>query len=230
MELKENERIDDLQLNNLKIIQNSKEFCFGIDSVLLSDFAKRAKKTKKVVDLCTGNGVIAILLSSKIDAENIVGVEIQEYSAELARRSIELNNLQEKIQIINKDLNYLKEEIESGTIDLVTVNPPYKPRNSGIINEKDSKTIARHEISCTLEDIIREASRELNFGGSICLVHKVERLADILVYLRKYDLEAKRMQFVYPKVGEGANLVLVEGVKGRKTIFKYGGANLCVQR
>ena len=216
MILKENERIDDLQLNNLKIIQNSKEFCFGIDSVLLSDFAKRAKKTKKVVDLCTGNGVIAILLSAKIDAESIVGVEIQEYSAELANRSIELNNLQDKITIINKDLKNIKQDIPSGSIDLCTCNPPYKPKNSGIINEKDSKTIARHEISCTLEDIIKEASRELNFGGSLCMVHKVERMTDIFYYLRKHNLEPKRMQLIYPKVGESANLVLIEGIKGGK--------------
>ena len=217
MKLKQNERIDDLQLNNLKIIQNSKEFCFGIDSVLLSDFAMRAKKYKKVVDLCSGNAVIAILLSAKLPkAKEIIGVEIQEYSAELANRSIELNNLQDKIQIINKDLLKIKKDIQSGSVDLVVCNPPYKPKGSGIINEKDSKTIARHEISCTLEDIIKEASRELNFGGSFCMVHKVERMTDIFCYLRKHGLEPKRMRLIYPQVDEPANLVLIEGIKGGK--------------
>ncbi len=217
MELKSNERIDDLQLDNLKIIQNAKEFCFGIDSVLLSDFAKGAKKHKNVVDLCTGNGIIAILLSSKLPkAKSIIGVEIQEYSAELARRSLELNGLQEKITIINKDLKKIKSDIQSGSVDLVICNPPYKPKGSGIINEKDSKTIARHEISCTLEDIVKEASRELNFGGSFCMVHKVERMTDIFYYFRKHELEPKRMRLVYPKFGEPANLVLVEGIKGGK--------------
>ena len=217
MELKSNERIDDLQLNNLKIIQNSKEFCFGIDSVLLSDFAMRAKKHKKVIDLCTGNGVIAILLSAKLPkAKEIIGVEIQEYSAELANRSVELNKLQNKITIINKDLLKIKKDIEAGSVDLVVCNPPYKPKGSGIINEKDSKTIARHEISCTLEDIIKEASRELNFGGSFCMVHKVERMTDIFCNLRKHGLEPKRMRLIYPKMGESANLVLIEGIKGGK--------------
>ena len=217
MKLKSNERIDDLQLNNLKIIQNSKEFCFGIDSVLLSDFAKGAKKQKKVVDLCTGNGVIAILLSAKLpNAKEIIGVEIQEYSVELANRSVEMNDLQDKIKIINKDLLKVKKDIQAGSVDLVVCNPPYKPKGSGIINEKDSKTIARHEISCTLEDIVKEASRELNFGGSFCMVHKVERMTDIFYLLRKHGLEPKRMRLIYPQVGEPANLVLIEGVKGGK--------------
>ena len=217
MKLNENERIDDLQLNNLKIIQNSKEFCFGIDSVLLSDFAMRAKKCKKVVDLCTGNGIIAILVSAKLPkAKEIIGVELQEYSCELANRSIELNNLQDKITIINKDLLKIKKDIQAGSVDLVVCNPPYKPKGSGIINEKDSKTIARHEISCTLEDIIKEASRELNFGGSFCMVHKVERMTDIFCNMRKHGLEPKRMRLVYPKVGEPANLVLIEGIKQGK--------------
>ena len=217
MKLNPNERIDDLQLNNLKIIQNSKEFCFGIDSVLLSDFAMRSKKHKKVVDLCTGNGVIAILLSSKLPkAKEIIGVEIQKYSAELANRSVELNNLQNKIVILNKDLTKIKKEIIAGSVDLVVCNPPYKPKGSGIINEKDSKTIARHEISCTLEDIIKEASRELNFGGSLCMVHKVERMTDIFCHLRKHGLEPKRMRLIYPRINEPANLVLIEGIKGGK--------------
>jgi len=220
MELKEFERIDDLQCNGLKIIQNEKEFCFGIDAVLLSDFAKKTKKNAKIVDLCTGTGIIAILLSAKTSAKHIIGVEIQEHIAEMAQRSVEMNNLADKIDIINEDLMNLKNMIVAGSIDTVTVNPPYKPKNSGVINEKDTKNIARHEISCTLEDIIKESSRLLNTGGNLCLVHKVERLADIFVLLRKYNLEPKRMRLVYSKVNEPATLVLIEGVKGGKPFLK----------
>ena len=220
MELKENERIDDLQCNGLKIIQNKKEFCFGIDAVLLSDFAKRIKKNGKLVDLCTGTGVIAILLSAKSDAEKIIAVEIQEHIAEMATRSVKMNGLENKISILHKDLKDLKEQIVAGSIDTVTVNPPYKPKNAGIINEKDTKTIARHEISCTLEDIVKESARLLNTGGNLCMVHKVERLVDICVLFRKYNLEPKRIRFVYSKQGEAATLVLVEGIKGGKPFLK----------
>ena len=220
MELKEFERIDDLQCNGLKIIQNEKEFCFGIDAVLLSDFAKKTKKNAKIVDLCTGTGIIAILLSAKTSAKHILGVEIQEHIAEMAQRSVEMNNLTDKIEIINDDLMNLKNTIVAGSIDTVTVNPPYKPKNSGVINERDTKTIARHEISCTLEDIIKESSRLLNTGGNLCMVHKVERMADIFVLLRKHKLEPKRMRLVYSKVNEPATLVLIEGVKGGKPFLK----------
>lgn len=220
MELKENERIDDLQCKGLQIIQNKKEFCFGIDAVLLSDFAKKIKKNGKVVDLCTGTGVIAILLTAKSDAEKIWGVEIQEHIAEMATRSVKMNGLEEKVEIIHQDLTKLKEQIVSGTIDTVTVNPPYKPKNSGIINEKDTKTIARHEISCTLEDIIKESARLLNTGGNLCMVHKVERMVDIFVLFRKYKLEPKRLRLVYSKKDEPATLVLVEGIKGGKPFLK----------
>lgn len=220
MELKENERIDDLQCKGLKIIQNKKEFCFGIDAVLLSDFAKKTKKNAKVIDLCTGTGIIAILLSAKSDAQHITGVEIQSHIAEMASRSVEMNNLSNKIEILNENLINLKDKITAGSIDTITVNPPYKPKNSGVINEKDSKTIARHEISCTLEDIIKESARLLNTGGNLCMVHKVERIVDIMVLFRKYKLEPKRMQLVYSKFGEPATLVLVEGIKGGKPFLK----------
>lgn len=220
MELKENERIDDLQCNGLQIIQNKKEFCFGIDAVLLSDFAKKTKMNAKVVDLCTGTGVIAILLTAKSDAAKIWGVEIQEHIAEMATRSVKMNELEEKVEIIHQDLTKLKDQIVSGTIDTVTVNPPYKPKNSGIINEKDTKTIARHEISCTLEDIIKESARLLNTGGNLCMVHKVERMVDIFVLFRKYKLEPKRMRLVYSKKDEPATLVLVEGIKCGKPFLK----------
>lgn len=220
MELKENERIDDLQCKGLKIIQNKKEFCFGIDAVLLSDFAKKVKKNGTLVDLCTGTGVIAILLSAKSETKKIYGVEIQSHIAEMATRSVKMNGLENKIMIIHKDLKDLKDQIIAGSIDTVTVNPPYKPRNAGIINEKDTKTIARHEISCTLEDIVKESARLLNTGGNLCMVHKVERLVDLCVLFRKYQLEPKRMRFVYSRQGEAPTLVLIEGIKGGKPFLK----------
>jgi tRNA1Val (adenine37-N6)-methyltransferase len=161
MELKDNERIDDLQYKDLKIIQNKKGFCFGIDAVLLSDFAKKMRKDSVAVDMCSGTGIIAILLSGKTDVKKFYSVEIQTEVAEMSKRSVELNGLEDRITIINDDINKVKDKIKSGTIDYITVNPPYKAKGSGLINEKDTKTISRHEISCTLEDIVREASRML---------------------------------------------------------------------
>lgn len=220
MELKNNERIDDLQYKGLKIIQNEKDFCFGIDAVLLSDFAKGIKDGSNVVDLCTGNGIIAILLSGKTNAKEIVGVEIQEHVAEMANRSVEMNNIQDRVKIINEDLTKLKEKIKAGTVDAITVNPPYKAKNSGLINERDTKTIARHEISCTLEDIIIEASRELKSSGNLYMIHKTERLVDILSLMRKHNIEPKRIRFIHPNVNEAPNLVLVEGLRSGKAFLK----------
>ena len=220
MELKNNERIDDLQYKGLKIIQNEKDFCFGIDAVLLSDFAKGIKDGSNVVDLCTGNGIIAILLSGKTNAKEIVGVEIQEHVAEMANRSVEMNNIQDRVKIINEDLTKLKEKIKAGTVDAITVNPPYKAKNSGLINERDTKTIARHEISCTLEDIIIEAARELKSSGNLYMIHKTERLVDILSLMRKHNIEPKRIRFIHPNVNEAPNLVLVEGLRSSKAFLK----------
>ena len=220
MELINNERIDDLQYKGLKIIQNEKDFCFGIDAVLLSDFAKGIKDGSNVVDLCTGNGIIAILLSGKTNAKEIVGVEIQEHVAEMANRSVEMNNIQDRVKIINEDLTKLKEKIKAGTVDAITVNPPYKAKNSGLINERDTKTIARHEISCTLEDIIIEAARELKSSGNLYMIHKTERLVDILSLMRKHNIEPKRIRFIHPNVNEAPNLVLVEGLRCGKAFLK----------
>lgn len=213
METKIGERIDDLQFKGLKVIQNEKGFCFGIDAVLLSDFAKNMKRYDKVVDLCTGTGVIAILLSGKTKAKEIIGVEIQKESAEMAERSVRLNHLENKIKIINEDLKNLSDKIQSGTIDAVTVNPPYTKAGSGIINEKNSLMIARHEICCTLEDVVKESSRILKTNGEFFMVHKPERLVDIFCIMRKYKLEPKRIRFIHPELGKAPNLVLIEGVR-----------------
>lgn len=220
MELKEDERIDDLQLNGLKIIQNKNWFCFGIDAVLLSDFSKQIKKDAIVVDLCSGNGIIPILLSEKTKTSKIYGIEIQEDVAELATRNIELNKLENRVEIINRDLNDIKDIIKSGSVDSVTVNPPYKKKGSGIINETDTKTISRHEISCTLEDIIKESARILKSGGSLFMIHRTERLVDILSCMRKEKIEPKRMRFIHPKVSDAPNLVLIEGTRSGNAFLK----------
>ena len=221
MELKENERIDDLQFKDLKIIQNSQGFCFGIDAILLSDFAKDMKKSELVVDLCTGTGVIPILLAGKTEAKKIIGVEIQEECADMAKRSVALNNLENRVEIINVDLKLLKNVIPSATVDVVTVNPPYMKKGTGVINEKNAIIISKHEVSCTLEDVIKEAARLLKFNGEFYMIHKSERIADVFCTMRKYKIEPKRVRFVYPQVDKPSNLVLVEGTRSGKEFLKH---------
>lgn len=221
MELKNNERIDDLQFKDLKIIQNSQGFCFGIDAILLSDFAKDMKKSELVVDLCTGTGVIPILLAGKTEAKKIIGVEIQEECADMAKRSVALNNLENRVEIINVDLKLLKNVIPSATVDVVTVNPPYMKKGTGVINEKNAIIISKHEVSCTLEDVIKEAARLLKFNGEFYMIHKSERIADVFCTMRKYKIEPKRIRFVYPQVDKPSNLVLVEGARSGKEFLKH---------
>ena len=221
MELKSNERIDDLQFKDLKIIQNSQGFCFGIDAILLSDFAKDMKKSELVVDLCTGTGVIPILLAGKTEAKKIIGVEIQEECADMAKRSVTLNNLENRVEIINIDLKLLKNVIPSATVDVVTVNPPYMKKGTGVINEKNAIIISKHEVSCTLEDVIKEAARLLKFNGEFYMIHKSERIADVFCTMRKYKIEPKRVRFVYPQVDKPSNLVLVEGTRSGKEFLKH---------
>lgn len=220
MELKSNERIDDLQFNNLKIIQDSKAFCFGIDAVLLSHFALPIADNSTVVDLCSGNGILPILLSGKTKAKKIYGVEIQEEICDMAKRSLELNNITDRVSMICDDLKNIDSVLGKGQIDYVTVNPPYKKRGCGIINEQDSKTIARHEVLCTLEDVIEKSSQILKSGGSMFMVHRAERLVDILTIMRKKKLEPKRIRFVHPSSNKAPNLVLVEGVRMAKPFLK----------
>lgn len=204
------ERIDDLQINGLKIIQNPKWFCFGIDSVLLTGFAEEIHKNSRILDLGTGNGVIALLLSAKIENAKITGVEVQEKVADLAKRNVKLNKLEDRIEIFNsnvKDLNYNVE------FDVVVTNPPYKEKNTGVINENDVKVISRHEIEGTLEDFIKVASKSLKDLGSMYMVNRPERLVDIFEYCRKYKLEPKKLRIVYSKVGSRPVLILVKATK-----------------
>lgn len=221
MVINENERIDDLQYKGLKIIQNKDGFCFGIDAVLLANFAKNMKRKKLVVDLCTGTGIVAILLSGKTDAKKIIGVEIQPESAEMAKRSVELNSIQDRVEIINQDLKKLKTVIEAGSVDTVTVNPPYMKAGSAIVNDENKLSIARHEVCCTLDDVIKEAARILKTNGEFFMVHKPERLVDIFCTMRKYKIEPKRIRFVHPSVDKPANIVLIEGTRDGKEFLKF---------
>ncbi len=219
-ELLENERIDDLQYKGLKIIQNEKGFCFGIDSILLSDFASEIKENSKIVDLGTGTGIIAILISVKTNAKKTIGVEIQKRVYEMAKRSVKLNHLEDKIEIINKDIKEVLNELERGAFDAVITNPPYKKMGTGLINENEEKLISRHEITASLEDFIKISSQLLKDKGVIYLVHKPERLADIMENVRKYKLEPKKIRFVHPSIGKEANLVLIKCVKNAKPFLK----------
>lgn len=213
--IKEGERLDDLQLGGLFLIQNPKWFCFGVDAVLLSDFAAKAvKKDARVLDLCTGNGIIPILLSAKTSALSIHGVEIQEKVAEMAQRSIKLNGLEEKIEIAADDLKCAAARFGKGCFDCITCNPPYKEAFGGMKNAEDTVTAARHEIFCTLEDVISVSGQLLRSGGKLCLIHRPERLVEIICLMRKYGIEPKRLRFVHPYPSKTATMVLAEGARG----------------
>lgn len=220
MELKENERIDDLELNGLKIIQNKNGFCFGMDSVLLSDFAKEIKKNSTIVDMGTGTGILGILLSAKTQDTKITGVEIQPEVAEMARRSVQLNLLEERINIVCEDVKKLKEIYKAGSFDAIVTNPPYKKKGTGGINENETKLISRHEITANLEDFISMASYLLKDQGSIYIVHRPERLADIMINLRKYKLEPKNIKFVHQNQEKEPNLILVKATKNARPFLK----------
>lgn len=213
--LKENERIDDLQRNGYQIIQNPEKFCFGMDAVLLSGFA-RAKEGSLVLDMGTGTGIIPILMEAKTEAAHLTGLEIQEESVDMARRSVFLNGLEEKISIITGDIKEAGNFFHAASFDVITCNPPYMIGQHGITNPEDAKAIARHEILCTLEDVISQAAKLLRPGGNFFLVHRPFRLAEIMVLLHQYKLEPKRMQMVYPFVDKEPNMVLIEANRGGK--------------
>ena len=221
MEIKENERIDDLEFNNLKIIQNKEGFCFGIDSVLLSDFAKNIRNNSKVIDLGTGTGIINILLTGKTKASEFVGVEIQEDVAEMAKRSVILNKLENKIKIINDNIINLKNLYKENSFDAVVTNPPYKKLNSGIINENNKKLISRHEVTAKLEDFIRIAAYLLKDHGEFYMVHRPDRLVDIFDIMRKERIEPKLIKFVYPNEKKKTNLVLIKGIKNGNPFLEF---------
>lgn len=215
------ERIDDLHRNGYKIIQNPKNFCFGADAVLLAGFAK-VKKGEQAVDLGTGTGIIPILLEARTQGSRFYGIEIQKESAELAERSVRFNSLSEKIQIINGDIKDIKniEGFPKREFEVVTSNPPYMNEGGGLVNDFSPKAIARHEIMCTLDDVVRSASSILKFGGRFYMIHRPHRLTDIFSALRSYKLEPKTIRFVHPFVDKEPNMVLIESVKGANSMLK----------
>ena len=211
--LKENERIDDLQRNGYCIIHDPDRFCFGMDAVLLSGFAT-AKDGARVLDLGTGTGIIPILLAAKTKAAHLTGLEVQADSADMAGRSVALNGLEEKINIVTGDIKGADKLFHAASFDVITCNPPYMIGAHGLKNPEDAKAIARHEILCTLEDVISQAAKLLVPGGRFFLVHRPFRLAEIIVTLTKYRLEPKRMRLVYPFADKEPNMVLLEAVRG----------------
>ena len=213
IDLKENERIDDLQRNGLRIIQNEKKFCFGIDAVLLSGFAK-VKDDENVLDIGTGTGIIPLLLSAKTNGRHFTGIEIQAESADMARRSVCMNGLEEKIEVVCDDIKNADKLFGSATFDVITTNPPYMIGNHGLTGDNLEKAIARHEIMCNFDDIARMGSYLLKNKGRMYIVHRPFRLVELFSCLEKYKLEPKRMRMVHPFIDKEPNMVLIEALKG----------------
>ena len=212
MNLLEGERLDDLQ-NGYWMIQNNQGFCYGIDAVLLSAFAK-VKPGEDVLDLCTGTGIVPVLLKAKTSGRHFTGLEIQEKSADMARRRVAYNHLENQITIIQGDVKQAEKLFGAASFDVVTCNPPYMTADHGLTNPHLPKAIARHEVLCTLEDVIAQTSRVLKSRGRFYMVHRPFRLAEIMGVMMTYKLEPKRMQLVYPFVDKEPNMVLIEGLKG----------------
>ena len=213
--VKENERVDDLQ-NGYYIIQDPRKFCFGMDAVLLSGFA-RVKKGEKVLDMGTGTGIIPVLLASKTVGEHFTGLEIQEECAEMAARSVKYNNLEDRVSIRQGDIKEAVSIFGAASFHVVTCNPPYMIGQHGIQNDASAKTIARHEVLCDLDDILRESAKMLKQGGRFYMVHRPFRLAEIFSKMVAYHIEPKRMRLVYPFVDKEPNMVLIEGLRGGKS-------------
>jgi tRNA1Val (adenine37-N6)-methyltransferase len=210
--LREGERVDELHRNGYQIIQNPQKFCFGMDAVLLSGFAN-VKEGETVLDLGTGTGIIPILLEAKTNGKHFTGLEIQSESADMASRSVALNGLRDKINIVTGDIKDASNLFGASSFDVVTCNPPYMIGNHGASSPSQAKAIARHEILCTLEDVLRETYRLLKPGGRFYMVHRPFRLAEIMSKMVAVRLEPKRMKLVYPFVDKEPNMVLIEGIK-----------------
>ncbi|HBT20733.1 MAG TPA: SAM-dependent methyltransferase [Peptococcaceae bacterium] len=211
--LREGEKLEDLQRNNLKIIQKKDAYRFSTDAVLLAHFVKLSKEDAMVVDLGTGSGILPILLSALYPRAAFVGIEIQEELADMAKRSVELNGLENSVQIIHGDLRRITDYLKPNCADTVVTNPPYIPKDGGLVSPNRSIALAKQEILCSLEDIFYAANRILKGRGSMFMIHRPQRLGDLCCLGRKYDLEPKGMRFVHPKAGREAHMVLIEFVK-----------------
>ena len=220
IKLKENEVIDDLQLNGLKIIQSNDSFKFGIDAVLLSNFVK-VKKNAKVIDFGTGTGIIPTLLSAKIQASKIYGIEIQGKMAEMANRSVLMNKIEDKVEILNMDIKDASNHFGCDFADVITCNPPYFVKKGAIKNPSDTKAISRHEVLITLEEIIKQATKVLKYNGNLYMIHRPNRLVDVVFFLKKYQLEPKEIQFINPNINKAPNLFLIRANKGGHTELKF---------
>ena len=214
--LKEGERIDELQRNGYGIIQDPARFCFGMDAVLLSGFAT-AKKGERVLDLGTGTGIIPILMEAKTCGESFTGLEIQEESADMARRSVSYNHLEEKVKIVTGDIKDASKLFGASSFHVITTNPPYMIGTHGENSPSQAKAIARHEVLCTLDDVLRESAKLLMPGGRFYMVHRPFRLAEILSKMVEYKIEPKRMRLVYPYIDKEPYMVFIEGLRGGKS-------------
>ena len=217
--LKEGERIDSLERNGYDIIQHPGRFCFGMDAVLLSAFAK-VKPGEDVLDLCTGTGVLPILMEAKTEGRSFTGLEIQEEVADMASRSVRLNHLTSRVRIVCGDLKKADAFFAPASFDVITCNPPYMPAESGRINPKDTQAVSRHEIACTLEDVLSCAKMLLRDSGRFYMVHRPFRLTEILVKMAETGLEPKSLRLVCPYIDREPNMILIEGRKGGRSGMK----------
>ena len=234
IKLNANERLDDVQRCGYEIIQNTEIFCFGIDAVLLSAYAK-VLPGEKVLDLGCGNGVIPILMKARNAAApgaHYTGLEIQEINVDMARRSVIHNGIERDVEIVHGDIKEASGIFGGASFDVITTNPPYMNENHGLTNPESHKAIARHEILCTLEDVIRESAKVLRPGGRFYMVHRPHRLTEIIMLMKQYRVEPKRMRFVHPYADKDANMVLIEGIRGARPMVKvenpliiYSGRN-----
>ncbi|NFV14478.1 tRNA1(Val) (adenine(37)-N6)-methyltransferase [Clostridium sporogenes] len=218
--IKEDETLDDLQIKGIHVIQKKQAFRFGIDAVLLANFPT-VKNGAKIVDLCSGTGIIPFILAGKTNASNITGIEIQKEISDMAKRSVEYNRLQEKVKFIEGDLKDIKLLKDIEKVDIVTVNPPYKTQGTGIININDKNAISRHEICCTLDDVVKAAKILLKDKGKLYMIHRPDRIADIMNVMRKYCIEPKLIRTIHPSADKTPSMILIEGQKNGGKFLKW---------
>lgn len=213
------ERVDELHRKGYQIIQKTDGFCFGMDAVLLAEFAKAGKK-EKVLDMGTGTGILPILMEARTEGGYFTGLEIQEEFAKMAARSVVLNGQQDRISIVCGDIKEASSIFGTECFDVVVTNPPYMIGDHGLTNPDQRKAIARHEVMCNLSDILREAKKVLKNRGRFYMVHRTYRMAEIMHQMVEFGLEPKRIRFVYPYVDKEPNIMLIEAMKGAKSRIK----------
>ncbi|OBR91734.1 tRNA1(Val) (adenine(37)-N6)-methyltransferase [Clostridium ragsdalei P11] len=226
--VRSDETLDDLQIDGICIIQKKNSFRFGVDAVLLANFAK-IKPRMNIIDLCSGTGIVPFIIAGKTKAEHITGMEIQKSMVDMATRSVIFNGMEKRVEFIHRDLVDFEFLKKLPKVDVVTVNPPYKLKNSGITNAQYENAISRHEICCTLEDVIKAAKILLKDNGKLYMIHRPDRLVDIMCTMRKYNIEPKLMTMVQPCVNKAPNMVLIEGQSNGKPFLKWE-APICVHK